>query len=142
MKTIENTGCKFGVVVLLIVITLTSCARKLNFGTSAVVPAAEGGVKIKTDANNNNAIAVFVKHLALSNRLTPPKQTYVVWMITSENVTKNIGQLNSSSGFLSKAYKASLNTVTAFKPVSFFITAEDDPTVTHPSAPVIMKTDN
>lgn len=53
----------------------------------------------------------------------------VVWMETSGNGTKNIGSLNTSSGFLSGKMKSSLKTVTPYKPTGFYITAEDDASV-------------
>jgi hypothetical protein len=47
-------------------------------------------------------------------------------MKTDNHGTKNIGKLNPSSGLFSKTLKSSLQTVTPYKPESFFVTAEDD----------------
>ena len=119
---------------------LSSCAQKLSFATSQVVPAAKGSVKIKSDKNNNNSVSLSVRNLADPNRLTPPKKVYVVWMETAANGTKNIGSLNTSGGLFSRSGKSSINTVTPFKPVSFFITAEDDATLRYPSGTTVLKT--
>lgn len=120
--------------------TIQSCATKYAFSTSSVVPAAEGSVKIKKDKNNNYNIDLSVIRLADSKRLTPPKEMYIVWMETDQNGTKNIGQLNTSKGLISSTLKSSLETVSAFKPTGFFITAEDNASVQYPSGQVILRT--
>ena len=119
----------------------TSCAKKLHFATSTVVPAAEGKVKYKKDDNNNYSIEVKIKNLTDPNRLTPPKSTYVLWMQPKEGNVQNLGQIVSSTGIFSSGLKASLEAVTPFKPRSFFITAEDNATVTYPGPQVILRTE-
>ena len=119
---------------------LTACSQKMNFTASPVVPAAEGSVKLKKDKNDNYVIDVNIIRLAEPDRLQPPKETYVVWMRTKSNGTKNIGQLQSSSGLLSKTLKASLNTVTPFEPESFFITAENDGAAVYPGSEIVLET--
>lgn len=114
-----------------------SCSKKMNFQTSQVVPAAQGFVKTKMDKNNNYSIKLKVNHLAKPEKLTPPRKEYVVWMATEQNEIKNIGRLKSSLGTLS----GSLVTVTAFKPVSFFITAEDRSDISIPGSTIILKTE-
>jgi hypothetical protein len=124
---------------MMAILLLSSCANKMSFGVSSVVPAARGSVKIKTDKNKNYAIEVNVTHLAEPSRLTPPSHAYVVWMETNEGI-KNIGQLRTSSGLLSRTMKANLKTVTTFKPDNFFITAEENGSVTMPGFRVILRT--
>ena len=119
---------------------IQSCVSKYAFSTSPVVPAAEGGVKVKKDGNNNYKVDVEVKRLAEPKRLTPARQLYVVWMETEKNGTKNIGQLKTSSGIFSNMLKSNLKTVSAFKPVSFMITAEDEADVQYPGGQVVLKT--
>lgn len=110
--------------------------------TSPVVPAARGNVQVKKDKNKNYLIDVHLSELAEVSRLSPPKQTYVVWIITEENITRNIGQINSKTGMLSKQLKASFETVSAFKPIKVFITAEDDASILAPSGQIILTTDS
>ena len=126
--------------IFLLASTLNSCAKKMTFGTSNVVPAAEGSVKLKSDKNKNTSIDLNIVRLADPKRLDPPKNTYVVWMETAGNGTKNIGSLNTSSGFLSGKLKSSLKTVTPFKPTGFFITAEDDAKVQYANGRVVLRT--
>src|SRR5690349_19820557 len=120
----------------------SSCARKIGFQTSSVVPAARGDVKVKKDNNNNYSIQVTLNNLAEPKRLEPSKSTYVVWMETSDNVTKNIGQINSSTGFLSNKLKAFFETVSSTKPTKIFLTAEDDAGIQYPGTQVIITTND
>lgn len=101
---------------LLLSLCLQSCAKKFSFQTSALVPAAEGKVKVKKDNSNGNyRITLNVVRLAKPERLTPPRDVYVVWVLSESNSAQNIGQLRTSSGMFSKSLKSSLNTVTSFK---------------------------
>jgi hypothetical protein len=140
--SVKNVAGKLGllVTILFTIFSLSSCAKKLTFGTSSIVPAAEGSVKIKSDKNKNTSIDLSVDRLADPSRLNPPKKTYVVWMETESNGTKNIGSLNTSSGLLSGKMKSSLKTVTPFKPTGFFITAEDDATTQYANGQVVLRT--
>jgi hypothetical protein len=137
-KNLENVTFYifFGLVVI-----STSCSKKIAFLNSTVVPAARGTAQVKTDKNKNYAINVMLTDLAESTRLSPAKQTYIVWMVTDQNITKNIGQLNSSKSGLANKLKAEFNTVSAFKPTKIFITAEDEPSTQYPSDQIILSTD-
>ena len=61
-------------------------------------------------------------------------------MKTESNGIKNIGKLNPSSGLFSKTLKSSLQTVTPYKPESFFVTAEDDADIQYPRGERILTT--
>ncbi|MDQ6757474.1 MAG: hypothetical protein M3004_11120 [Bacteroidota bacterium] len=128
------------IITLFVGVILQSCATKHAFSTSSVVPAAEGSVKIKKDKNNNYNIDLSTIRLADSKRLNPSKEMYVVWMDTESNGTKNLGQLNTSSSLLSKTLKSSLKTVTPYKPVRVFITAEDNADYQYPGGQIVLDT--
>jgi hypothetical protein len=130
-----------GIFAVIIVFLVNSCATSVSFLNSSVVPAAQGSVKIKTDKNKNYVIQISLSNLAESTRMQPSKLTYIVWMVTDRELTKNIGQLNSSKGFMSKALKGSFKTVSSDKPVKIFITAEDDASIQYPGTPVVLSTD-
>jgi hypothetical protein len=119
-----------------------SCTPKISFLSSSIVPAAQGYVKITKDKNKNYAIDIQLLHLAPPERLQPAKKVYVIWMITDQERKKNIGQINSSTSFLSQKLKASFKTVSSFKPAKIFITAEDDAAIQTPAGPVVLTTDN
>lgn len=140
MTTTRNIG--FTITAAMMLLFFSSSARKISFQTSTVVPAAEGTVKVKKDKNNNYRISVAISNLAEPTRLQPSKNTYVVWMDTDNNRIKNIGQINSSTGFLSQKLKASFETVSLFKPIKIFITAEDDAAIQYPGMQVVLSTDH
>jgi len=124
--------------------TLTCIAqtKKVSFNTSPVVPGAEGTVKVKKDKNNNFNIEINIENLAQPNKLTPAKKAYVVWLDTQEKGTKNIGQVNPSSSMFSKLKKASITTVSPYKPVKIYVTAEDDPGVDQPGTVIVLTTNS
>ena len=130
-----------GIFAAIIVFSVNSCATSVSFLNSSVVPAAQGSVKIKTDKNKNYVIQISLSNLAESTRMQPSKLTYIVWMVTDRELTKNIGQLNSSKGFMSKSLKGSFKTVSSDKPVKIFITAEDDAAIQYPGTQVVLSTD-
>jgi hypothetical protein len=119
-----------------------SAQKKVSFNTSAVVPGAEGTVKVKKDKNGNYVIDVDIQNLAPANKLTPPKKVYVAWVETEEKGPKNIGQLKSSSSMLSKTRKASIETVSPYKPLRVFITAEDDGGTEQPGEVIVLTTNH
>ncbi len=125
-----------------VIFLLASCTQQMKFQQSSVVPAARGTVKVKKDNNENYSISIAIRNLAEPTRLSPAKRTYVVWMETNENATLNIGQINSSSNFMSKKLKASFSAVSSSRPTKIFLTAEDDGGVQYPSLPVILNTNS
>jgi len=130
-----------GILILLMTFSFNSCAVKTPFLNSSLVPAAQGNVKIKRDNKNQNyVIKIEVIGLAEVERLQTFKHNYVVWMETDQGKTENLGQLNSSSGFLSKKLKASLETVSSYKPSEVFITAEENTDVQEPGPELILST--
>jgi hypothetical protein len=131
----------FGALAAMLMFSFTSCAKKMAFLSSSIVPAAQGSVKVKTDNNKNYAIQIEIDNLADPSRLTPPREIYVVWMDTSQETAKKLGQIKTSSSMFSKNLKASFETVSSVKPVKIFITAENDPNVLNPDWEVVLSTD-
>ena len=125
---------------IIIVLPFTSCSRKMTFLNSSVVPAAQGSVKVKQDRNKNYVIKVEVRDLADVSRLQPPKKTYVVWMETDQGKTENLGQLLSSTSFMSNQMKGSLETVSSFNPAKIYITAENDAGIQYPGRQIVLST--
>ncbi|QRR00831.1 hypothetical protein [Dyadobacter sandarakinus] len=126
-----------------LIITLcivTACSRKLTFSKSAIVPAAQGYVKVKKDKNKNYAVNLDVRHLSPPDRLVEARNVYVVWADTKDNGIRNMGRLNSSRGLFSKKLKSDLQTVTIFEPKNFFITAEKEADISYPEGQVVMTT--
>ncbi len=129
-------------VILMMAFFFTSCAKRINFLTSQVTPAARGFVKLKKDKNKNFVIQLRVSDLAEIERLQPPAKTYVIWLVTGEGVVNNIGKLNSVTTNFSNNLKGSFESVSSFRPTRIFITAEQDGNVQFPSSQVVLTTDN
>ncbi len=125
---------------IIVLFSLSSCATKYTFLTSSIVPAAEGTAKVSEDDNSNYKIDLSVIRLVDPKRLTPPKNYYVTWMKTENGEIKNLGQLKTESSFFSKTLKSSLETVTSFKPLGFFITTEDETAVQFPGEQIVLRT--
>lgn len=130
------------VLFVFLVFGVTSCAKKIHFQTSSVVPAANGTVKVKRDNNKNYTIQIKLQDLAEVSRLQQGKQGYVVWLVTDNDETKNIGRITSDKNFLSRKLKANFETVTATKPKKVFVTAEVDTNTQYPDTQIILTTDN
>jgi len=139
-RPISTGNIMTALAVLFILFSVSSCAKKMVFSTSTIAPAASGYAKIHKDKNGNYSIDVSLRNLAPSNKLTPPRETYIVWVETESNGVKNIGQINTESGLFSKQLKASLKANIPFKPIYIFITAEDSQNTQYPGNMVILTT--
>ncbi len=142
MKRYNHTSSHLIVLAIaaFLIIGLGSCAKKIHFSKSSVVPAAEGTVKIKKDRNKNYNVSISISNLAAPGDLTPSRSAYVVWMQTDQNNIKNIGQIKSSKKFLSKALTGSISTVTPHYPTKIFITAENDGDISYPQGETVLTT--
>jgi hypothetical protein len=129
MKTLRNIFLCMAIAAL-----ATACATKTKFPVSTVIPVAEITVSKKMDKQNNYKIEVTAKYLASPERLTPPRNAYVVWINTQDGM-KNIGQLHNKNG-----KTTTLKTVTAFDPLEVIITAEDVGSVSYPGGIEITRT--
>jgi hypothetical protein len=127
----------FLVLYFVLLLTFTSCSKKIQFENSNVVPAARGDVSVKKDKNNNYNIQMEVSYLAEPERLQPPKKYYVVWLSSSDNqIPLNIGQIVGTSKIHVK-----FESVSSSKPKRIFITAEDDASTQYPGQYVVLETD-
>ena len=136
--TIDLKNIALIVTLFLLLLSIVSCAKKITFLTSSVVPAARGEVAFKKDKNNNFDIQMELSYLAEPGRLQPPKQTYVVWMVPTDTDTPiNLGQIVGTSKL-----KIKFETVSSSKPRKLFITAEDDAGVQYPGNMVVLETNN
>ncbi len=127
---------------VMMIIPFTSYAKKYTFLNSTVVPGANGYVKVKKDNNKNYIIKVDVSDLAEVDKVQSTQTTYVVWMETDEGNVENLGQLKSSTSFLSKRHSASLETVSSYKPVKLFITTENGTNAQYPGEQIVLTTDS
>jgi hypothetical protein len=112
---------------LALILLFTSCSTVSKFPVSSVTPAANIVVYRHHDSNGNGTLNIKAKNLAAAERLSPPKHTYVVWVVLENNTAKNIGQLK-----IKNAKEAEIKTLTVFKYTEIFITAEDQADVQYP----------
>jgi len=120
---------------IVLMFLMASCGTSAKFPVSSVTPAAVITAKMKQDKSNNYVISVAANYLASAERLSPPRKIYVVWIVTSSNGVKNIGQLKSKNG-----KNSTLDTLSSFEPIEIFITAEDEGTISSPSGTEISRT--
>lgn len=118
-------------------ILVSACSKKVVFPVSQVVPAAEAVLKVDRDDNRNYEIDLEVNNLAGPDRLNPARRHYVVWMVTKQHGTINIGNLN-----VNRKNKGELTTSTPYEPIRIFITAEDDPAPVLPSTQVVLNSED
>ena len=120
----------------LIAFWFTSCSNKAFFLQSSVLPAATGYVDVSRDKSENYEIKIDLKNFAGADRLDPSNLTYVVWMVTSSDATVNIGRISTNNSL-----NASFETISSFRPVKIFITAEELENARYPGSMVVMTTD-
>lgn len=119
---------------LIMILILASCATGTRFPVSSIVPAADITALKKKDKHNNFTLNVTAKNLASVDRIDPSKKTYVVWIVTKNEGTKNIGQLR-----VKNAKTSTLKSLTVFDFNEVFITAEEQGAVLYPSGPEITR---
>lgn len=100
---------------------------------SSLVPAAAGKINYEHDRNGNIKLDIKTKHLAAPERLTPAKNSYVVWIRSNDGQVQNAGVLRVNNNL-----EGSFTTTTPIKAFDVVITAEDSPSVSQPSGPEIM----
>ena len=127
--------------------SISSCAKKTaavaktEAPVETVVPENKGQVQIKRDANSNYVIQINLRELeAVKGIEATSKKAYIVWMNADGQTTKNLGQINSNTGWLSDKSKASFEATSVYKPTKVFITEEDNGMVKKPGAMVVWST--
>lgn len=117
-------------------ILISACSKKITFPVSDVVPAAEAVVKVDEDNNSNYEVELEVSNLASPDRLRPSRNHYVVWMVTKNHGTINLGRLD-----INRKNNGKLSTNTPYEPIRIFITAEDDSNPVIPSTQVVLNSE-
>ena len=142
-----------GLIAVFTILLVYSCAKKNIASTksetnpstaeaSTIVPVeTKGQVQIKRDVNSNYVIQINLRELEEVKRIEPAsKKAYIVWMNAENKTAKNLGQINSNSGWLSDKSIATFEAVSEFKPTKVFITEEETASITKPSAKIIWST--
>jgi hypothetical protein len=108
--------------------------REDRLTNTGAAPAAEGKIITDNDRNGNTGVEIQVKHMATPQSLTPPKQTYLVWVQPRGKEPELLGALRVNENL-----EGSLKAATPYKAFDVLITAEDSPKPDSPSSLVILK---
>jgi hypothetical protein len=121
---------------LLVGVFLTTVVwgREDRLVNTGITPAAEGKVITSTDRNGNTQAEVQVKHLATPQKLTPPRQAYLVWVQPRGKSPELLGVLR-----VNDKLEGNLTATTPYKVFDIIVTAEDTPHPEMPSDTVVLK---
>jgi hypothetical protein len=109
-------------------------AKNYHMTSSKTVPAAAGEVYVAKEKNGNIRVDVKVKHLAKPGNLTPPANTYVVWVQQEGSQPQSQGELKVGDDL-----NGELKTTTPLTNFNVFITAEADSQTKTPSDQVVLQ---
>ncbi|MBN2484811.1 MAG: hypothetical protein JXB34_02440 [Bacteroidales bacterium] len=119
MKTLLFIGAVF---------ILTSCSSTVKFPVSQLVPAADISAKVQKQGGTNYLVVITANNLASSERLSPPRKYYIIWVVSESGATRNVGHFRQKNAIQTE-YKASF----PYKPAEVFITAEDEEALCQPT---------
>jgi hypothetical protein len=102
--------------------------------SSDLVPSATGKVDVDRDRNGNHVVKVRVYHLADPEKLSPARNSYVVWVQAKGKDPENLGMLR-----VNKDLAGSLEATTPYNHFTIFITAEENPKPDRPSGTEILR---
>jgi hypothetical protein len=115
-------------------------ARTYHMTSTKAVPAAGADVVVGNlwhrgkDKNGNTQFVLKAKHLAKPGLLTPPANSYVVWLQQEGSQPQSQGELKIGNNL-----KGELKATTPLKNFNVFITAETDSQTKTPSDQVILQ---
>lgn len=125
------------VTVLLLGIWPWSSTKEYHMTASRSVPAATGLVKVQRDKDNGNTkLDIQVDHLANPSNLTPPANTYLVWVRPGADASA----VKQGAIRVNKDLKGELKVVTVSKEFDLFITAEQNENASTPSEDRVLET--
>lgn len=113
-----------------------SGSKKIDLLAGHETPGARGTVSVKSGPNKNTELDLKVESLAQPSSLTPPENTYVVWVQPPGENPKNQGQLR-----VDKNENAEIHTEVPYKRFKIFITAEQNPQTQTPVGPQVLSAD-
>jgi hypothetical protein len=119
---------------LSIMLVITAWAKEDKLVNTGSAPAAQGKINTSKDRNGNTEVEIQVKHMATPQSLTPPKQSYMVWVQPHGKDAELLGALRVNSDL-----GGSLKSSTTYKDFDVLITAEDEAKPATPSSTVILK---
>lgn len=116
-------------------IATAAWSREDKLTNTSLTPAAQGKILTSTDSNGNTVVEIKVEHLATPQSLTPPQQTYLIWVRPRGEQADLLGALRVDPNSLRGSYKGT----TTYKDFDVLITAENNNKADVPSNMVILK---
>ncbi|HVC00346.1 MAG TPA: anti-sigma factor [Candidatus Dormibacteraeota bacterium] len=109
-------------------------AKTYPMTSTGAVPGAAGNVNVSKAKHGNIQIVVKVRHLSKPGMLTPPANTYVVWLQGEGAQPQSLGEMKVGDNL-----KGALRASTPLGNFTVFITAEIDSQTTTPSNQVVLR---
>lgn len=109
-------------------------AKSFHMTSTSIVPAAAGEINVDKEKDGNIQVHVEVEHLAKPSKLSPPANTYVVWLQEADSQPHSLGQLKVGDDL-----KGELKATTTLKNFRVFITAETDSQTRVPSDQMVLR---
>jgi hypothetical protein len=124
------------VAVAMLAIGVTAWAKTYTMEATSIAPGAKGTLDAKALKSGENTQATLkVDNLAKPSLLTPPANTYVVWLQSEGGQSQNEGTLQVGDN-----EKGDITLTTTASKFSVFVTAENETHPEHPSNRVVLRT--
>ena len=117
-----------------LVVATVGWAKTYHMTSMTTVPGAAGEVNVAKEKNGNIEVNVNVTHLAKPGMLTPPANSYVVWLQQEGSDPQSQGQLRIGDDL-----KGELKSTTTLNNFMVIITAESDSQTKTPSNQVVLR---
>jgi hypothetical protein len=118
----------------IVMFTLVASASDAPLRVSDLLLGGEGKVSFEHDRNKNTKFSVHAKHLAKPESLSPPRNTYVVWVQGRGKDPQNAGMLRVNDNL-----DGTMSGTTPLQVFDIFVTAEDGVNVDRPAGPEVMR---
>ena len=109
-------------------------AKNYHMTASNIVPGASAELTVSKEKDGNVRFELKAHHLAKPGRLTPPANTYVVWLQQEGSEPQSQGELKIGDDL-----KGELKGATPLHNFKVFVTAETDAQTKFPSEQVILR---
>ncbi len=76
---------------IVLAVATVGWAKNFHMTSTSIVPAAAGEISVNKEKDGNVQVHVEVEHLAKPGKLTPPANTYVVWLQEVDSEPHSLG---------------------------------------------------
>jgi hypothetical protein len=115
-------------------LAIAGWAKDYHMTASNIVPGASAELNVSKEKDGNVRFNLKVRHLAKPGRLTPPANTYVVWLQQEGSEPQSQGELKIGDNL-----KGELKGATPLHNFKVFVTTETDGQTKFPSEQVVLR---